>query len=164
MINFKSFTKYSLLRGWGVKGRIRRNLSILLECRRGRGARMLSHWRRMNRSWISILRDLLRVLIAVATEAWLLTGIWLWVHRWREVAVTWSPSETAWVRPSDPTKLIGGNVERHDDQGQFYFRIKSKTDVQVHLGVQNTWMFLATDICRFMFPIIDVLHNQVKGQ
>lgn len=50
----------------GIKGRIGRSLFILLECRRGSGAGMLSHWWRMKHGSKSILRDLLRVLTAVA--------------------------------------------------------------------------------------------------
>lgn len=144
-----------------VKGCVGWRLS-LLKCRGSSGGLMLSHWRRISWTCKTKWRDRLGPLAVVATCVCVLSRTWCWVSksprtnryrirsktrggRW-EVAVTWSPSSSAWVRPSNHTRLMASKFERHNDQGQLYLWVNGKADVQIHLGetYRNT---LRTKIC-----------------
>lgn len=145
----------------GVKGCVGWRLS-LLKCRGSSGSLRLSHWRRISWTCKTKRRDRLRSLTVAATCVCLLSRKRCWVSksswssryrirsktrggRW-EVAVTWSSSNSTWVRPSSPTRRMAGKFERHNDQGQLYIWVNSKADVQIHLGetYRNTFR---TKIC-----------------
>lgn len=133
----------------GVKGCVGWRLS-LLKCRGSSGGWMLSHGRRISWTCKTKWRDRLGPLTVVATCVCVLSRkrCWVskssWSNRYRirsktrggrwEVAVTWSPSSSTWVRPSSPTRLMAGKFERHNDQRQLYVWVNSKADVQIHLG------------------------------